>query len=204
MVTSAPLSGGHRSACRFLSLRDGEPCGDAGVHHVQIAPPMDLLAIVDGLGHGQPAALAAQAALRILDEQCTAPLPALLAALDHGLNGTRGAAIGLARIDGARLSYAGVGNTRALRWRGSELLRLSSQYGIVGGGLSMPVQLTEIDLHAGDWLLLFSDGLDEMLQLPLHLPEWERDPVLLCEHLLQRWRNPRDDAGIVVLHLGAL
>jgi hypothetical protein len=197
-----------RVAQRLLSLHADQPCGDAAAHFE--LPGADagahLLAIVDGLGHGREAAQAAQAALHALAANPALALPALMVRLDTALQGTRGAAVGLARIDGPRLRYAGIGNTRALRWRGTQLLRLSSQYGIVGGGLgtsAQGVQVVELDLLPGDWLLLFTDGLDEMLQLPAHLPEWEREPALLCEHLLARWRHGRDDAGVLALHVAA-
>jgi hypothetical protein len=207
MVGDRALSPAHRVAVRLQALDPHEPCGDAAL---QLALPAgagagSLLAIIDGLGHGRPAAAAAQAAMRVLQglEALSSPafagLPALLRRLDSELSGTRGAAIGLLQLDGARLRHAGVGNTRALRWRGGQLLRLSSQYGIVGGGLAGPVQVTETDLLAGDWLLLFTDGLDEAVTLPMLLPEWQRDPGLLCEYLLARWRSAQaDDAGVLV------
>jgi hypothetical protein len=206
MAAAAPLSlpsGAHRVATRVLPLHEGQPCGDAAVwFDLPGAAPCHLLAIVDGLGHGPEAAHAAQVALRLLAEQPTLALPELLVRLDGALSATRGAAVGLVRVEPGRLRYAGVGNTRALRWRGEHLIRLSSQYGIVGGGLPKQVQVTDIDLLPGDWVLLFTDGLDEMLKLPAHLPEWERDPGLLCEHLLARWRNVRDDAGVLALRVG--
>jgi hypothetical protein len=195
----------HRVAQRLLALHADQPCGDAAAH-IELpgaGPASCLLAIIDGLGHGPEAAHAAQTALAVLQAQPALPLPALLALLDDALQRTRGAAIGLARVDGPRLRYAGFGNTRALRWRGERLLRLSSQHGVVGGGLPAPAAATELDLQAGDWLLLYTDGLDEMVQLPVHLPEWERDPALLCGHLLARWRNVRDDAGVLALHMEA-
>jgi len=132
----------------------------------------------------------------------------LLQRLDTALAGTRGAAVGLAWVQGQRLRYAGVGNTRLLRWRAGQVLRLPSRYGIVGdGGLAaaaalhdgLPVQ--EINLLPGDWLLLFTDGLDETLNLKLMLPEWQREPQRLCEHLMHTWRNPRDDAGVLACHV---
>ncbi len=189
-------------ASRVDSMRADEPCGDAAACFALPrevgAAAADLLVIVDGLGHGAEAALAAATALAIIGEQPALPLPALLARLETGLLGTRGAAIGLARVEGLHLQYAGIGNTRALCWRGARLLRLSSQYGIVGGGLALHVEVAEMALQDGDWLLLYTDGIEEMLKLPLRLPEWQRDPVLLCEHLLAHWRAPRDDAGVLV------
>lgn len=203
------LNPAFRLAWRCVPLNAGEPCGDAVVHHALATPagPGLLLAIVDGLGHGAPAAQAAAAALGVIGAAPELPLPALLARLDDALAATRGAAVGLARVEpadgGWRLSHAGIGNTRLLRWRAPSMLRLSSQYGIVGGGLPRSADVTRLDLLPGDWLLLFSDGLDEMLSLSTCLPEWTRDPATLCAHLLARWRGPADDAGVLVLQLGA-
>jgi hypothetical protein len=205
------LSGVQRVAIRTVPLRAGEPCGDAAgcwpiPGHGAASDAGHLLAIVDGLGHGAPAAQAADAAIALIAQRPQTALPELLGQLDTHLDGTRGAAIGLARIESAggrwRLLHAGVGNTRMLRWRGTQALRLSSQHGIVGGELPRQLAVTETELQPGDWLLMFSDGLDEMLNPGLCLPEWERDPGLLCEHLLARWRNVRDDAGVLAFRVG--
>jgi len=192
---------------RQASLHEGEPCGDAALHLILPgpagAPPVHLLAIIDGLGHGAEAALAAQAALAVIAEHAALPLAALFAQLDQGMMGSRGAAIGLARIQGRHLQHAAVGNTRALCWDGSRSLRLPSQYGIVGAGLRQPVMVNEWRLHEADWLLLFTDGLDERLSLGLRLPEWTREPDLLCEHLMAHWRKTPDDACVLVWTPGA-
>jgi len=187
-------------------------CGDivAGVPRSVAAgePPAMWLVVIDGLGHGVPAALAARLALACVQADAVAPgadgdPQRLLRQLNTALVGTRGAAIGLVHLQAGRLRHAGVGNTRALRWRDGQALRLPSHYGIVGdlGGTPQPPAHTPaetpLDLLAGDWLLLFTDGLDERLQLPVMLPEWRRAPLLLCQHLMQRWRAPRDDAAVL-------
>jgi hypothetical protein len=210
-MAAPPLSatgrtGAIRVATQVLAMNEGEPCGDAAasfkVPDGNHAAPGHLLAIVDGLGHGIEAARAAQAAIGALRERPGLALPELLGNLDQRLVDTRGAAIGLMRLEAGRLRYAGIGNTRAMRLRGDRMTRLSSQPGIVGGGLPGPIQQAELDLQGGDWLLLFTDGLDEMLQLPVRLPEWEREPHTLCQHLLSRWRIGRDDAGVLVALVG--
>lgn len=187
-------------------MQEGEACGDATASfELEGEPgsaPARLLAIVDGLGHGAEAALASSAALALLAEEPALPLAELFARLDARLAGTRGAAVGLVRVAGRRMSHLGVGNTRVLRLRGTQATRLPSCNGIVGGGLPARLPVNELDLESGDWLLMFSDGLQEMLQLPVRLPEWERDPATLCAHLLRHWRAGRDDAGVLVMLLG--
>lgn len=209
-----------RLAWRSSALAGETACGDI----VALLPAADQgpgaadldadtgrwLLVIDGLGHGGPAAEAAQRALAaaaaaLAARRCDADPVALLATLDSALVGSRGAAVGVVWLQRGRLLHAGIGNTRALRWRAGQALRLPSRYGIVGEGLlardmqaAPPAQA--LDLCPGDWLLLFTDGLDERLGVDVMLPEWQDDPGRLCEHLLARWRNARDDAAVLVAH----
>ena len=210
-----------RVACRWVPMHDGEPCGDAAGHFVWPDPcsapgapdsaagrdapraacavPQHLLAIIDGLGHGPEAAIAAQAAMDLLAAHAALPLAELFVRLDARLVSTRGAAIGLVQVHGQRLRHAGVGNTRALHRRGEAVARLPSQNGIVGGGVPARLVVNELDLAPGDWLLLYTDGIQEAVHLPVELPEWRRDPATLCQHVLTHWHSGRDDAGVLAL-----
>lgn len=198
-------------------------CGDVALHLPLPLPPASeagdqppdahWLALIDGLGHGPAAAHAAHTAADTLRQAAQravpAPsdLPAQLEQLDRALVATRGAAVGLMWLRGTQLRYAGVGNTRALRWRAGQVLRLPSHYGVVGDGQSargaaggtrrqaQPLQAT--DVAPGDWLLLFSDGLDEGLHIDTLWPEWHDNPQALCQHLMAHWRHARDDAAVL-------
>ena len=188
-------------------------CGDV-VHLVKTTPPAPdghWLVVIDGLGHGPDAAQAAQTARHLLDQSADQPGLAghpdlLLLKLDSALAGTRGAAIGLVWVTPDRLRHAGVGNTRALRWRAGHTLRLPSCYGIVGDGQlgarhgSRRVTVTDLDLQPNDWILLFTDGLDESLTVGVMLPEWVREPERLCLHLMAQGHPTRDDAAVLVAH----
>jgi len=204
-VAEAGPLGGARWARLCLPLREGEPCGDAAAVFAPDGPGgAAVLVLVDGLGHGPQAAAAAQCALDAVSAQRGLPLPRLMAALDEALRPTRGAAVGLMHVQagprGGELAFAGIGNTRALRARGAVQQRLPSQYGVVGAGLPRPVAVQVLDLAPGDWVLMFSDGLDERLVLPAPLPEWQRDPALLCTRLAQAWRQGADDIGVLAWH----
>jgi hypothetical protein len=194
-----------RVAHLCVPLHADQPCGDATAALALDGSPDDaLLLMVDGLGHGPQAAHAAQRGVAAVAARKSLPLPRLMTELDDSLRDTRGAAVGLMRVratpEGGSLAFAGVGNTRALRWRGPSLHRLASQYGVVGGGLAQPVAVQVLDLAPGDWVLMFSDGLDERLKLPAPLPEWQRDPGLLCAHLARHWRQGADDIGVLACH----
>lgn len=188
-------------------------CGDV-VTVVKTAPPAPeghWLVVIDGLGHGPDAAQAAQAARHLLEQSASQPSLAshpdqVLLKLDSALAGTRGAAIGLVWVTPDRLRHAGVGNTRALRWRAGQTVRLPSSYGIVGDGQlgaghgSRRVTVTDLDLQPGDWVLLFTDGLDESLTVGVMLPEWVREPERLCQHLMDQGHPTRDDTAVLVAH----
>ncbi len=207
VLATPPHAAGLRLDVAMLcSPLEGEvACGDACVSLPGPAGNGHWLAVVDGLGHGEPAALAARMAQREIARQAVAMAGApatLMRHLDGALGPTRGAAAGLAWVDGQSLCYAGLGNTRALRWRQGHATRLASQRGIVGEGRlrssAGAMHQEHLSLMDGDWIVMFSDGLDEMLQWDALLPAWQNRPVTLAEHLLSRWRHARDDAAVLV------
>src|SRR4051794_18488755 len=92
------------------------------------------IAVIDGLGHGPDAALAAQAALDTL-----AAAPGLspeqgLRVCHQALRKTRGAALSLAQINltTGHITYAGIGNVEARICQGHNEQRLIAYRGIVG------------------------------------------------------------------------
>jgi hypothetical protein len=198
----------HRGACRVVPRHDGDPSGDAAtLLHAGAtahAPATTLMVIVDGLGHGPLAAHAAEVAMQAIADQPDAALSTLFVRLDARLQSTRGAAVGIARLEGRVLTHVAVGNTRFAHWRGPRLTRLASQAGIVGGTLPQRLAVNKLELLPGDWLLMFTDGIAEHVQLPVQLPEWERDPATLCDFVLARWRDDLDDAGVLALRVGDL
>lgn len=213
MADAAPLSVRQatvrlRVASRVLPMRADDPCGDAAAciplpSGPGEAAPQCLLAIVDGLGHGLDAAIAAQATVDLLTAHPALPLATHIEGLQSRLSSTRGVALGLVRIAGTQLQHVAIGNTRAVHLRGDTVTRLPSQNGIVGGGRLLKVTENRLQLTPGDWLLLFTDGIDERVHLPVRLPEWQRDPDLLCRHLIARWHAGNDDAGVLAVYADA-
>ncbi len=71
-----------------------------------------LLAVVDGLGHGQDAASAAHAAVGAVDRYAREPLIDLVRRCHDAMVGLRGVVLGLAYLDpqAATMTWLGVGN----------------------------------------------------------------------------------------------
>ncbi|WP_328317323.1 SpoIIE family protein phosphatase [Streptomyces sp. NBC_00388] len=156
------------------------------------------VAVIDGLGHGSPAAEAAQAALRVFHRGPDRPLPDILTGMHRALRHTRGAAVGIMRLRSGQAEYCGVGNVRAAVLSFEDVHhRLSGQPGVVG--LTLPTPRTHrIALRPGATAVLHSDGIDErwthaaspfLLRLP---------PGLLAVALAHDHRRIRDDACAVV------
>lgn len=124
-----------------------------------------LLAAVDGLGHGDAAADAAETAAEALTLHAGAPAQRLLEHCHEALRKTRGAVATLVWFDveRARLTWTGVGNVegRLLRSQRSHGDRADSPV-LFGGvlGWALPtVRLTDLELAAGDTVVLATDGV---------------------------------------------
>lgn len=184
------------------AARDAAPgerrCGD-----VAVALPCArgvLLAAIDGLGHGDAAATAAELAASVLAAHPDEPLAQLLERCHAALDGTRGAAVTIARIDveAATLTWLAVGNVAGLvvpgDGAGSRAAALQLA-GVVGDRLPPQLVPVALPLSAGDALLLSSDGVDGAVADGLHV-RGELGP--LAEGLLRRHRRGDDDALVLL------
>jgi len=159
-----------------------------------------VLCIIDGLGHREGAEEAALAALDFVGRHHHEPLLDVFASCDKAVRHTRGVAMGIAVIDQAAgmLTYAGIGNTRAMiSGNGKRNINLSSNYGIVGGGYRGLVS-ESVPLAPGDLVLLYTDGFPEIIDLSAYDDEIKADVERLAETILDDWRRGTDDAAILV------
>src|SRR5439155_3811792 len=93
-----------------------------------------LVALVDGLGHGQPASIAAKAAIEVLSQHPDHPVGELIASCHERLRTTRGAVISLASFDASRgaMTWVGVGNVEGVLVRGGGSDAMAMRGGTVG------------------------------------------------------------------------
>jgi negative regulator of sigma-B (phosphoserine phosphatase) len=171
--------------------------GDAGI--VIEEPDGLFLAIIDVLGHGSEAHELAVSISEFLNAQNRSDLCRMLVDLDQYLRGTRGAAVGLARIDQGfgRLRYAGIGNT-VIRRIGPEPSRLVSRDGTLGHIMRTPRE-EELDVGRQDIILLHTDGIHEHFDLEQY-PSIARDSAKAIAHNVVRlFGKPHDDATCIAL-----
>ena len=160
-----------------------------------------VLCIIDGLGHGKGAEIAAQAAVKYIADHQSESLQEIFAGCDRELHETRGAAVGIAVIDEDKgeLTYAGIGNTRAVAVN-SGIFRLGSDYGIIGGGYKTLTPET-ISIGKGALVIMFTDGVEEVIDLSRY-DLIAVDVHKLAELIIKDWRVERDDAAVLVYKRG--
>lgn len=169
-----------------------------------------LLAVVDGLGHGIEAAVAAKSAINILAQSKKNDLSELLLECHRSLKITRGAAIKLILIlpspscaEGEnvqyQISWLSIGNVLGLHWRKDMFTVnpeiLCGQSGIVGMELPAQLKINEFMCNEGDILIVATDGI--MSQFTDLRPVYYA-PQALAEYIFNNYRNVKDDALILV------
>jgi len=177
--------------------KDGERAnGDAVVRRQD--GERALVAVIDGLGHGELAALAATRAVDFLrDWALDGELLTAMHGVHEALRGTRGAAASLCLLDGHALVCCGVGNVE-IRCLGTKVPILPSP-GVLGARV-LQFRICRGTLAPGSRLVLFSDGISQ--RSPLE--DLRRlDPEAMCDELMLSHRKPSDDATVLVCDLKA-
>lgn len=159
-----------------------------------------LIAMIDGLGHGEEAARAADAAASELERDASRPVEELIARCHDRLRSTRGAAISLASLDArhAVMRWIGIGNVDGVLVHSVPLAKRDDSLITSGGivGYRMPrVAARELALRAGDTLVLATDGVRQGFREQI---QTVRDPQDIADRILAGYAKGSDDACVVV------
>lgn len=185
-----------------LPMRHEVACGDAW--HLASDGQRLAVTLIDGLGHGTPATEAANAGTAAAAQAGFLPPVELLARLHAGMSGTRGGAAAVARLDAdGHLQFAGIGNIAASVCEPTGSRGLASHPGIVGVQYRK-AQAFDLHVPPGNLLVMHSDGLQARWNLRDYPGLFHRHPALVAAVLQRDFDRGRDDAGIVVVRLGAL
>jgi len=158
-----------------------------------------LLAAVDGLGHGLHAHEAAQAAINHIKKNYRTPLDELMWGCHRELVKTRGAVIGLVRINFTTMfvDWVGVGNVILQIIRGHKSIRPISVNGIVGINLRR-LKPDTVEYTQSDLLLLFTDGISDSRGILKFLQTSNSGPQALANDLGNNFSKRHDDATMIV------
>jgi serine/threonine protein phosphatase PrpC len=161
-----------------------------------------LVSVIDGLGHGQYAHRAAQAASQYVETHFDQALDAIFRGVGRTCRGTRGVVMALVRFDfggrDIRFAFGSVGNIAARLFGSSEGKHLIIQRGILGGNAPLP-RVTEHRWDSGTVLVLHSDGVTQHWGLG-DFPELAKESAtVMAQHLLRALAKTNDDATVVVV-----
>jgi serine/threonine protein phosphatase PrpC len=157
-----------------------------------------IAAVVDGLGGGEEAARAARAAEQIIRQHPEWPLQELVQRSHVALHSTRGAVIGLLRLDtqGHKVSYVGVGNIGAQVYS-RQTIKPISKNGILGFRLPALLEM-HYTYDPGDIFVLYSDGVSSRFALDGKI-DIRQPPQRIAEQILELYGKYTDDATVVVI-----
>jgi anti-sigma regulatory factor (Ser/Thr protein kinase) len=162
-----------------------------------------LIGVVDGLGHGRAAHLAAKSATRHLRSHGSPDVAQVLLQLHDRLRDTVGAAVSLCWIDLASgaVRYAAVGNT-VFRIHGATSHRLAATPGTVGGQVKSP-RVETAQLNPGDVLILHTDGISDRTDFEDYPQLRYQGAETVADRILSQYGKRHDDATVVVCRLGS-
>ncbi len=156
-----------------------------------------LMVVADGLGHGEEASAASQSALEYIAENFAKDIEETVKDCDQHLRHTRGAVVGLVRVDRKNfaLTYLGVGNID-IRVKSEPSIHPFSRDGIVGLNIrNMKKQVYRY--KSLSFIALNSDGISSRYDLSNHLKLLE-EPQQAAEHIARTWGKENDDATILI------
>ncbi|HTB91996.1 MAG TPA: SpoIIE family protein phosphatase [Candidatus Sulfotelmatobacter sp.] len=179
--------------------------GESGDLHVVCCNQNGILiAVIDGIGHGEEAAEAARTAGALLQSSMDEPVISLMERCHERLRGTRGAVLSVAFISPEQkmMTWIGVGNVQGVLVRANgasanaqEPLLLRA--GVVGSILPA-LQASVLPVSRGDTVFFASDGIQSDFSTSLSGRE---NPQRAADRILSLYRSGNDDALVLVARL---
>jgi hypothetical protein len=157
-----------------------------------------LAAVVDGLGHGYESSVAAERAVEVIREFADLSVGPLLMRVHQELRTTRGAALGLMKVDDSGAGeFCGIGNieVQALNGQPPSVFCLA---GIVGHNMRTS-KVMKVAMKPGDIYCLMSDGISTRGNLKACLPG---APGTVARRIVEHWGKDHDDATALILGFG--
>jgi len=183
-----------------LMLLGETECGDQ--YLVKPFPGGVLVAVIDGLGHGPAAALAAKMAVAQLESHAHESVRWAIEHCHESLRPTRGAVMNLASFSkkDQNMSWLGVGNVEGVLLRADGRARPAREYlvpcrGVVGGRL-WPLNSSILPIRRGDTLIFATDGIHSGFGPDVSLSD---PPQKIADRILAVYGKDTDDALVLVV-----
>lgn len=164
-----------------------------------------MVSVIDGIGHGKPAAEASDIAVDCLEARWNADVEWFYRTCDQILEGTRGVVIGVAMIDMERdlIEYTGIGNIETQIYVDNSVETLISSYGIVGDRRLPHIKIRRAQFPPGAMLIMYSDGISSKFSIREYYGLKDQTAQFIADVLMRDWGRTTDDATVVVVKRGS-
>jgi serine/threonine protein phosphatase PrpC len=169
-----------------------------------------LTAVIDGLGHGDRAAVVAKSAMNIIKTHAHEPVVALMKRCHENLRGSRGAVISMASFNvvNQTMTWLGIGNVNGVLLHVNSAAAPAHKSLLLRGGVvgyRMPTLRDNVlPVKRGDLLFFVTDGIrsgfiKEQIQDPFSRTLDKNDsPQKLADFILARYSRGTDDTLVLV------
>jgi len=156
-----------------------------------------LLAVIDGLGHGQEAALASETARQYLIDNYSSDLEGIMQGLHTELHKTRGCVAGLVYVNHVekKITHCGIGNIDVII-DSRPPAHPASLNGIVGVNIRK-VLVFEYHYDSLRLVIMHSDGISSRFD-PGNYPLVFKNPQVVAEQIMADWGKSTDDRLILI------
>ncbi|MFB3766141.1 MAG: anti-sigma regulatory factor [Methanotrichaceae archaeon] len=163
-----------------------------------------LIGVIDGVGHGQYALRAAQAARQYIETHYDQPLSSIFLGVGRACRATRGVVMSLARFDwtedlsAINLTFSGIGNVEMRVVGKQEPMKFLVRRGILGVNATNPI-VTEHPWKPNYVMVLHSDGISAHWNWTDFPEIAQASAEVAARRLLQRLAREDDDATAIVV-----
>jgi anti-sigma regulatory factor (Ser/Thr protein kinase) len=158
-----------------------------------------LVAVIDGLGHGQYAHRASRKALDYIENHFRQSLGNIFLGVGRECLSTRGAVMALARFDWqpAKITFASIGNIETKVYAGPTDIKLLVRRGVLGKQAPRPL-VVEHEWEPGMGLVMHSDGISTHWKWVDFPDLWRMPAQQAAAHLMRYLVKNHDDATVLV------
>jgi negative regulator of sigma-B (phosphoserine phosphatase) len=182
--------------------------GESGDRHLLFCNRNGILvAVIDGIGHGEEAASVSETAAALLKSFADEPIISLVERCHEKLRATRGVVLSLAFIDPEHgmMTWLGVGNVQGVLMRsnakkGNVRESLLLRAGVVGSQLP-PLQASVLPIAREDTLFFATDGIRSGFAESLTALE---NPQRAADRIIEQYRSGNDDALVLAARLAGI
>jgi len=189
------------------SLAGHDESGDQ--YLVKPFPHGVLVAVVDGLGHGDHAAKVSKTAVSTLRGYAHEPVTSLMKRSHESLRGSRGAVMSLASFSAkGTVTWLGIGNVEGMILPGAGRRAKHKSLLLRGGvvGYRLPTLRDQVvDIYPGDILIFITDGIrsgfvKNEIQDPLSTKKLDKTKSArqIANYILSEYGRETDDAMVLV------